>query len=553
METKDLQDRTSCPSRLTLLSPATNLNWTDPINPRALGYWRDGKELKCIPSGRTEPTPAYSSPTNVMFISPRPPRRSDSRTFLQLETLNSNTSYSKQSDILSTNSRTSPPETYKVDPLSDRLPANNFPYPTWSLLGQNSCRDLRSTHGIEGVGRNVLDLDTRIEATKRIQISERARPHSQPPACRNAKVAQRSSHSKILYASRRCRSIGRSKGVLTNNQLRPRHTRGDDFRSLELIGVPAEDASFSIEEKEACRKLFRQDTRSLSMKSTGAMSLRSPMDHPYFIWTLFMGNQSPLSRIKLLNMLAAAQLNTHICHDNCSLPTCHPMPKKRTDNLTLLSGSHSVKRIGKKYNEDAVYSPDDGRYSHYRTNFFVIADGVGEWAQYGINSSVFSNSVVDGVSSYLAKGTLLQNSTLSEDRDPVKCTLIEALWQGHRKANDPLSPVFGGSTILAGLMSHGNQLCTTNVGDCAVIQLRRDPQRRMRFVVVKKSTITQHQFNTPKQFINCPGPEHYAKMEKAGQYSTVEKIKDMRMKAEMHGCEITSDLPTSVLAIQWKE
>jgi len=534
--------------------------WTKFCQPRVIGYWQGsvfnsidsiGYSLEHSSSNYSNQSSSYKSKDEVYGHPTEPLARK--LNCLELSTRSTVVS----SDEGGSDQNASSVESYSVvggaNDDDDGMPTTKVPrvfvYPTWSLLGRNLCNDTSNVTASSASARHSPSLGI-----------TNSRSQSTPPPLKNAKIAQRSSHTKMMVASRRCRSIGRSKGISTANHLRPRHTRGDDFRSLENVNIPALQAMSSTDEKTACNALFRQDTRRIWGGHVGRCH-RSPMDHPYFIWTLLTGNQSAISRIKLLHLLSLVQLEKkHECHENC----CLLQHKWRNSNitydssskLTLLQGGHTIMGLGKAQNEDAFSCPVTPGFSHSSGGTFVLADGVGEWRQYGLSSSAFAQEVVKAahhcLDTRLLKITTSVDNQGKRDSTTVFDILVNSLLDGHKATTTEILPTYGACTIIAGMVHDKDKLTVASLGDCQVMQLRRDVIRKMRMVIVKKSKITQHSFNTPKQLVNCPDELDYDRLCNEGREGTVKHIKAMREKAREIGFDITSDDPVTSSMTEFK-
>ena len=155
-----------------------------------------------------------------------------------------------------------------------------------------------------------------------------------------------------------------------------------------------------------------------------------------------------------------------------------------------------------------------------------VSDGVGGWADYGLSSSAFSNSlmkhccrlIVHLAEVYIgnSKGSSIQDSILFGSSDLSSCKEIEdrflmtrvirdliidpyvILGQAYERVSD-----IGSATALVCALN-GRELTCANIGDSQFLLIRFDNNNNP--FVLLKSTQQQHVFNTPYQLAKVPTP-----------------------------------------------
>mmetsp|Transcript_30733 Transcript_30733/g.52557 ORF Transcript_30733/g.52557 Transcript_30733/m.52557 type:complete len:298 (+) Transcript_30733:54-947(+) len=143
----------------------------------------------------------------------------------------------------------------------------------------------------------------------------------------------------------------------------------------------------------------------------------------------------------------------------------------RTPKSCLVSSpathAYAIANPEKECSEDAFFILDE--------NTFGIADGVGVWSEMGINSSIYSQSLLNHIEDYI--------------REKEDCTLYEALVYGYSK--NVKAKIKGSSTVcLAKII--GRDLHALNLGDSS-FAIFRDNR------LIYQSEVQSHSFNYPYQ------------------------------------------------------
>lgn len=150
--------------------------------------------------------------------------------------------------------------------------------------------------------------------------------------------------------------------------------------------------------------------------------------------------------------------------------------------------SKDISRTHQKFSfgEDAYFMTEN-RYA----NVLGVADGVGGWRQYGIDSSVFSSSLMKSCETFVLQGGL--------EPPPPPIAIVKA---GYEDITEQKAPCFGSSTACIVVLDKKSKvLHSTNLGDSGFVVIRRGE-------VVHQSSEQQHYFNTPYQLaIPPPGQE----------------------------------------------
>lgn len=116
---------------------------------------------------------------------------------------------------------------------------------------------------------------------------------------------------------------------------------------------------------------------------------------------------------------------------------------------------------------------------HCDQQLLVVADGIGSWKNFGVDSSIYSQGLVTGIKNLFARNTRLYTS---QPGDLVKAarTTVSAP---------------GSSTVVLATLS-GNTLRVVYLGDSDYLILRKNGKY---YETVFKSSPQQHRFNMPYQ------------------------------------------------------
>jgi protein phosphatase PTC7 len=156
-------------------------------------------------------------------------------------------------------------------------------------------------------------------------------------------------------------------------------------------------------------------------------------------------------------------------------------------NTKLVSGSCSMAHPEKEATEDAYFV---SKYSRG----LGVADGVGGWANEGIDPGFFARSLMRETQRAVDEWNYLR--------------AYDALDYAYKATRH----VLGASTACVAVLS-GDALSIANVGDSSVLVLRRAPDGRVGLVL--KSPAQQHDFNIPYQL----GPESHDSLADAASLS----------------------------------
>lgn len=137
--------------------------------------------------------------------------------------------------------------------------------------------------------------------------------------------------------------------------------------------------------------------------------------------------------------------------------------------------------------------PDSGQDAYFVTRVgsgsngtaFGVADGVGGWAEHGVDPADFSH----GLCSYMAEGAL--------EWEEGRLGPLELLKYGFRRTTEDPTIRGGGSTACVAVADHNGRMFVANLGDSGFVQLRSG-------TVHHYSNPQTHAFNTPYQMSITP-------------------------------------------------
>jgi len=148
---------------------------------------------------------------------------------------------------------------------------------------------------------------------------------------------------------------------------------------------------------------------------------------------------------------------------------------KGIKNFKLSSASHKIPHPEKVYTggEDACFIYEDVAIG--------VADGVGGWAEVGVDSSVYSNALMNKAKSYYSSPQILNS------KDPSTDSL--------QYAYEQCTSITGSSTgIIATVVGNGVKVC--NIGDSRGLLLRPEGSK---YKVQQYTTEQTYRFNFPYQ------------------------------------------------------
>lgn len=157
----------------------------------------------------------------------------------------------------------------------------------------------------------------------------------------------------------------------------------------------------------------------------------------------------------------------------------------------------------------------DRYFTSAEDQIFGLADGVGEWATFGLDAGAFPCELMES-----AKQCILTKMQEIKEKTPQERLqiLVNCLHEAHEQTHS-----FGSSTAMLALMKD-NYLHIIYIGDSSFIVLRRR-ENSMSMNTVYRSIEQQHSFNCPFQLANLPKPEHYPDLLSRGMSSLVSILK----------------------------
>lgn len=199
------------------------------------------------------------------------------------------------------------------------------------------------------------------------------------------------------------------------------------------------------------------------------------------------------SVIKAKDSPSISFLLSHIWHPQfkaiyfLSRPIKKPQKKGSSNKAILINSSYQILPL-KKQSEDAVIVKD---------NFIVIADGVGGWKNFGVDPSIYSQSLCETISKALSTSSIHNEKELKE-------IIVSSINSLHS------TQIIGGSTFLTIYFDTGaNKLYSVALGDTLFSVLRFDKEKHSYFIA-HKSKEQYHSFNTPFQCGYQADPPHEA-------------------------------------------
>ena len=154
--------------------------------------------------------------------------------------------------------------------------------------------------------------------------------------------------------------------------------------------------------------------------------------------------------------------------------------------------------VGKMMSADGscdIHFINEGRHA------FGLADGAGEWSQYGVDPRFFPEELLHHCQNCI------------EGNVPVKHALKEA----YERTNS-----FGSGTVLLTQYADGF-LNYASLGDSAFLILRETKPGIL--FAVYRSKVSQHSFNCPYQLSNLPKEKDFGRLEREGKSSLVGLVK----------------------------
>lgn len=180
------------------------------------------------------------------------------------------------------------------------------------------------------------------------------------------------------------------------------------------------------------------------------------------------------------------------------------------DPVKLIMAGHM---IAKPASKSAALKPEgsaDAWIVNEKLQVFGVADGVSEWATFGLDISRFPNELMKNCLEVLKEF----EKTEQEITDLLERVVLEA---SHRVVS------YGSSTLLLAICKN-SLLYTYCLGDSSFIVLRRRDESAS-LVTVYRSLEQQHSFNCPYQLSNLPKPHLYDELISKGFGTLVSLLK----------------------------
>ncbi|KAL8271495.1 hypothetical protein Esti_004530 [Eimeria stiedai] len=203
-------------------------------------------------------------------------------------------------------------------------------------------------------------------------------------------------------------------------------------------------------------------------------------------------------------------------------PAPHARPERAREGLSLQCGFFLLPHPDKVQTggADAYFIAARGEGGAVAVG---VADGVGEWDSFDLDPRLFAEELMQGCC----------EAAVSDD---VKGETIDQRALGLLKKGYEATRSFGSATALVVLHEGGDKIGIANIGDSAVIVLRRQLWYQM--TCVFRSREQQHQFNCPFQLSRLPQPSEYDQLRASG--------KDALLRLLQNAAVIPQDTPESV-------
>ncbi|KAL8427794.1 hypothetical protein ACSSS7_007517 [Eimeria intestinalis] len=202
-------------------------------------------------------------------------------------------------------------------------------------------------------------------------------------------------------------------------------------------------------------------------------------------------------------------------------PAPHPRPERAREGLSLQCGFFLLPHPDKVQTggADAYFIAARGGG---RAVAVGVADGVGEWDSFDLDPRLFAEELMQGCCE-----AAVSNDVKGETIDQRALGLLRKGYEATRS--------FGSATALVVVHEGGDKIGIANIGDSAVIVLRRQLWYQM--TCVFRSREQQHQFNCPFQLSRLPQPSEYDQLRASG--------KDALLRLLQNAAVIPQDTPES--------
>ncbi|EZG70844.1 putative protein phosphatase 2C [Gregarina niphandrodes] len=204
------------------------------------------------------------------------------------------------------------------------------------------------------------------------------------------------------------------------------------------------------------------------------------------------------------------------------------MPK--TSKLKLQSGAWTISKPGK---------PNGGEDAYFALEHFAgVADGVGEWGDYGCCPRQFALALMEGSQEMALRQEFHARPNCGGGMDGRRASerALSVLRSGFERALQEKG-CFGSSTsLVVGLDAMGEKLGIACLGDSSCIVLRRTRPIFRHMTITRRTREQQHFFNCPYQLSRLPQPEDIPQLENRGMFKLIRVLANIRP-------EMSSDSP----------
>eukprot|EP00347_Sterkiella_histriomuscorum_P001361 403372331 len=192
---------------------------------------------------------------------------------------------------------------------------------------------------------------------------------------------------------------------------------------------------------------------------------------------------------------------------------------QRYDSSTLRAEDEKFIFIGDGYqisknprgpSEDAFFITEIGA---------GVSDGVGSWSNYGIDSSLFSNTLMRECQKFIQRVVFRQQQSIIDSR------ITQQELECHRQALESFRRThFPGSATATICVLNNRDLSALNLGDSGFILIRFDMLENDPYILLK-SKEQQHSFNTPFQLTRLPQPREVESLKAQNRQKELENLK----------------------------
>ncbi|CDW86953.1 UNKNOWN [Stylonychia lemnae] len=194
------------------------------------------------------------------------------------------------------------------------------------------------------------------------------------------------------------------------------------------------------------------------------------------------------------------------------------------DQFIFIGDGFQISKNQRGPSEDAFFITDIGA---------GVSDGVGSWTNYGIDCSLFSNTLMRECQKFIQRIVFRQQQSLIDQR------VTQQELECHRQALESFRRThFPGSATATICVLNNRDLSALNLGDSGFILIRFDMIENEPYILLK-SKEQQHSFNTPFQLTRLPQHKEVEQLKSQNKQKELENLK--KAMKERKFCEDSPD------------